>query len=276
MTQPKADRGALQRHASSARNRVHSRLRMTKDSAAALLLLLVLLASPAPVPALCVGDCDGDGRVTVDELIRGVAIALGIVQLATCPDYTCSTPGCVVIDLLVGGVANALYGCPLTPVPTPSVATPTVPPTPASVVAALESVLYAECHPVSGVPAFWNVYATQQGYTISCQAHRDSHETVGDLVRYEDADAAARGFADAGQAGEPFAFHELPAAYWEFPHWLQLGGLERYLVWQLGCWVVTVHNFDDTHFLIAPQPAPFSEAILAAAGDLLLAECGAN
>ena len=36
---------------------------------------------------------------------------------------------------------------------------------------------------------------------------------------------------------------------------------------------ITAHSFDDTHFTIAAQPVPFSEAILAESGDLLLAEC---
>lgn len=247
-----------------------------RGRSAALLAALVIGWNLPPAQALCPGDCDDDGRVTIDELIRGVTIALGIAELKTCPEYTCSTPGCVVIDLLVGAVASALHGCSATPTPTPVGPTVTPTATTDSVVAALQSVLKAECHQVSGVPGFQDVYATEHGYTISCQAHRSAHETVGDLVRYENTDAAEVGFANAALEGEPLAFYELPAAYWEFPHYLQLGGLERYLVWQLGCWVVTVHNFDDTHFLIAPQPVPFSEAILTAAGDLLLAECGAD
>jgi hypothetical protein len=36
----------------------------------------------------CAGDCDMDGRVGIDELIRGVSIALGSFSLARCPRWT--------------------------------------------------------------------------------------------------------------------------------------------------------------------------------------------
>ena len=40
-----------------------------------------LPTSTPPVP----GDCDGDGAVTISELVRGVAIALGQQDVAECP-----------------------------------------------------------------------------------------------------------------------------------------------------------------------------------------------
>ena len=64
-----------------------------------------------PNPPLCIGDCNGDGVVSVDELVTGIAMALGDNDvtggcLAFCfdlsPDVAC----------VVRAVQNALYGCP--------------------------------------------------------------------------------------------------------------------------------------------------------------------
>ena len=50
---------------------------------------LVIAAMVASVPmfathAACVGDCDGSGDVTVDEVLTGVNIALGSLPLTEC------------------------------------------------------------------------------------------------------------------------------------------------------------------------------------------------
>jgi hypothetical protein len=37
------------------------------------------------VEPACVGDCDNSGAVTVDELVKGVSIALGTLPLDQCP-----------------------------------------------------------------------------------------------------------------------------------------------------------------------------------------------
>jgi len=62
--------------------------------------------------ALCVGDCGGDGDVTVDELILGVNVALGSAQLAQCAGLDSSGDGEVTVDELIRAVSNALTGCP--------------------------------------------------------------------------------------------------------------------------------------------------------------------
>lgn len=246
-----------------------------RGRSAALLAALVIGWNLPPAQALCIGDCDDDGRVTIDELIRGVTIALGIAELETCPEYTCSTPGCVVIDLLVGAVASALRGCPATPTPTPTATTPTVMATPESVVAGLERVIGLQCNWNSPGPFYRSAYVTEQGYVINCNSAA-GHTSRGDLIRYASTYDAAAAFTESSREREPIEFHDLPASYWEIPTNTSLDGADRYLVWQFGCWVVTAHSFDDTHFQIAAQPVPFSEAIFAAAGDLLLAECGAD
>lgn len=72
----------------------------------------------------CVGDCDGDSSVTVNEVLTCVEIALGEQSLEVCPACRlcplCDNPEPSVSDLLLA-VNNALYGCPqLRPTPTPA------------------------------------------------------------------------------------------------------------------------------------------------------------
>lgn len=62
-----------------------------------------------PVPP-CAGDCDGDGMVSVDELVAGVAIALERTAPDACPGLDRDGDG-VRIDDLLRAVAAALHGC---------------------------------------------------------------------------------------------------------------------------------------------------------------------
>lgn len=55
----------------------------------------------------CQGDCDGDGTVTIAEVVLLVTIALGSTPSDACP--TADDPG---IDTLVAAVDNLLSGCP--------------------------------------------------------------------------------------------------------------------------------------------------------------------
>jgi len=73
---------------------------------------------------LCVGDCNFNGIVSIDELIRGVNIALGSSQVSDCLALECEGPGPVLppINCLIQAVNNALNGCPATPTPTETVA----------------------------------------------------------------------------------------------------------------------------------------------------------
>jgi hypothetical protein len=65
--------------------------------------------SPTVTPKSCVGDCNGTGTVTIDELIKMVNIALGGVPPSSCPNGIPDEP--VTIDELIKGVNNALGGC---------------------------------------------------------------------------------------------------------------------------------------------------------------------
>jgi len=65
----------------------------------------------------CVGDCDWNLQVRTDELVRGVDIALGAAPVGTCEMFDLDGNGSVTVDEVVSGVNNALHGCvdPLTP-----------------------------------------------------------------------------------------------------------------------------------------------------------------
>jgi hypothetical protein len=67
-------------------------------------------APPAVTPT-CAGDCNGDGVTTVDEVVRGVAIALGDKPLSSCPASDPNHDGIVAVSDLVQAVKSVLQGC---------------------------------------------------------------------------------------------------------------------------------------------------------------------
>ncbi len=68
--------------------------------------------TPTPTPIPCVGNCDQNSMVTVEELVKGVNIALGNATLDECPAFDCNGTGQVTVDCLVTAVNAALNGCP--------------------------------------------------------------------------------------------------------------------------------------------------------------------
>jgi hypothetical protein len=59
----------------------------------------------------CDGDCNDDGRVTVDELVRAVGIALGDLPAGACSAADADGGGTVLIDDLMRAIRRALDGC---------------------------------------------------------------------------------------------------------------------------------------------------------------------
>ena len=59
----------------------------------------------------CVGDCDGNGEVGINELILGVNIALELQPIDACQAFDCMGTGTVPISCLIQGVSNSLNGC---------------------------------------------------------------------------------------------------------------------------------------------------------------------
>lgn len=68
-------------------------------------------ATAQPSTTACIGDCDGDGRVTVAELVRGVRIAIGAAANAECPAIDSSEDGSVTVVELIQAVNRLLNGC---------------------------------------------------------------------------------------------------------------------------------------------------------------------
>jgi hypothetical protein len=61
---------------------------------------------------LCVGDCDGNGEVVVNELVKAVNIALGATERCECLAADGNRDREVTVDELVTAVRKALEGCP--------------------------------------------------------------------------------------------------------------------------------------------------------------------
>jgi nucleoside phosphorylase len=67
--------------------------------------------SATPRPSACTGDCNDDGVVELDELVRGVGAALGTADAEQCRAFRMTTDGAVAIGELVQAVQRALRGC---------------------------------------------------------------------------------------------------------------------------------------------------------------------
>ena len=64
-----------------------------------------------PPPAGCSGDCNGDGQVTINELIASVNIALGQSDVSSCHACDLNGDGMITINELIIAVTKALQGC---------------------------------------------------------------------------------------------------------------------------------------------------------------------
>jgi len=62
--------------------------------------------------AICAGDCDGSGSVSIAELVRAVNIALGSIDVSMCTAADRNGDGTVAINELISAVNAALSGCP--------------------------------------------------------------------------------------------------------------------------------------------------------------------
>jgi hypothetical protein len=69
-------------------------------------------ATPDPPIGGCVGDCDGSGDVTVNEIVSGVNIALANGDLGVCPTLDANQDGQVTINELLQAANAAVNGCP--------------------------------------------------------------------------------------------------------------------------------------------------------------------
>ncbi len=72
----------------------------------------------------CVGDCNSDGSVTVDELQTGINIALGDDVIGSCMNFDRDGDTDVTVDEIVAATDRALVGCAATPTVTPTIPEP--------------------------------------------------------------------------------------------------------------------------------------------------------
>jgi hypothetical protein len=59
----------------------------------------------------CIGDCNADGRVAINELVTGVAIALDMQSITACVAFDDIPDARVAVSELVRGVAASVNGC---------------------------------------------------------------------------------------------------------------------------------------------------------------------
>src|SRR5262245_38987205 len=81
---------------------------------------LFIVGAEQSALAACVGDCNGDNRVTINELIVGVNIVLDSSPLTSGEAFDADLSGGVAINDLITGVNGALGGCSATPSVTPT------------------------------------------------------------------------------------------------------------------------------------------------------------
>jgi len=88
---------------------------MKRAAAGIMGTVLVALVRLAPGGALgqCYGDCNGNGVVTVDEILIGVNIALGNTRIDDCLPGNVNSDGQITVDEILAAVNNALNGCEL-------------------------------------------------------------------------------------------------------------------------------------------------------------------
>jgi YVTN family beta-propeller protein len=72
---------------------------------------IAMIPGGCEFPAACPGDCDRDGAVEVDDVIRSVNVALGKLPADACPAADVDGDGRVTVDELVAVVDRSLGGC---------------------------------------------------------------------------------------------------------------------------------------------------------------------
>ena len=78
---------------------------------------LSFILSAAPASGQCVGDCNGNTVVEINELVLGVDILLQVAPAGSCDAFR-DSEGKLDVSRLLEGIDNALDGCPATPTPT--------------------------------------------------------------------------------------------------------------------------------------------------------------
>ena len=173
---------------------------------------VLMLLCAANTALACIGDCDDNGEVTVDELVAGVNIALGSATVETCQTFDSNEDGSVTIDELLSGVNALLIGCLPTPTPT---ATPTPTPSASATTTPTETVTPTTTSTPTATPSptpnmppvlpVFGVYRTYPGYPI--QLPIGAVDPDGDALTY-----AADTLPAGAQLDPDGVLHWMPAA----------------------------------------------------------------
>lgn len=68
--------------------------------------------TPTPTPLLvCVGDCNGDGRVAISEIVLGLNKMLRPIEDFQCDALDANLDGSISINEVIAAVRAALEGC---------------------------------------------------------------------------------------------------------------------------------------------------------------------
>lgn len=74
-----------------------------------------VMNDPSPCPPVCVGDCAGNLRVTVNEILIMVNLALGNTGALSCAAGDANADGQIRVNEILAAVNNVLNGCPRAP-----------------------------------------------------------------------------------------------------------------------------------------------------------------
>ena len=85
---------------------------VTRALALTLVLALLGLLPAAASGSVCSGDCDASGDVTIDEVLRTLAVALGGAPISACAAAERNADGVVSVEEVVFSLQMALQGCP--------------------------------------------------------------------------------------------------------------------------------------------------------------------
>lgn len=69
------------------------------------------VAGACPDSKPCVADCNADGSVSIDEIVRAVNVALGTMDPRRCLAADQTGDGAVMVEELIAAVSNLLRGC---------------------------------------------------------------------------------------------------------------------------------------------------------------------
>jgi hypothetical protein len=74
-------------------------------------MIVIDTPTATPTQGACVGDCNNDLQVRVNELVLGTNIALELAEVSECPEFDLDNDGRAEINELVLSVNSALNGC---------------------------------------------------------------------------------------------------------------------------------------------------------------------